>query len=151
MSDPEMQLAGFMAKFTPEVAAAGCAVVDRLHARVPTAVRLVYDNYNGLVVGFGPDERASHAILSVVFFPKWISLFFLQGAGLDDPHRILKGGGTVVRHVVLAKPDDLDGPEVSAMIDQALVRAKIQLRADGVGPLVVKSVAARQRPRRPRA
>jgi hypothetical protein len=149
MSDPEAQLACFMAKFSPEIAARGRAVVDRLHARIPTAMRLVYDNYNALAVGFGPDERASHAILSVVFYPKWITLFFLQGVGLDDPHRILKGSGRVVRHVVLAQAGDLARADISAMIDQALMRAKVRLPAEGEGRLVIRSVSVKQRARRP--
>jgi len=149
MSDPEQQLAGFMAKYTPEIAARGRAAIDRLQARLPTAFRLVYDNYNALAVGFVPDERTSNAILSVVFYPRWITLFFLQGAGLHDPHRILKGSGNVVRHVVLAQPDDLDRPDISAMIDQALVCAKVPLKAQGEGRLIIKSVSAKQRPRRP--
>ena len=85
MADAETQLAGFIARYTPEIAAQGRAVIARLRAQLPTANVLVYDNYNALAVGFGPDDRASHAILSVAMYPKWVSLFFLQAAGLDDP------------------------------------------------------------------
>lgn len=149
MSAPETQLAGFIARFTPDIAACGAEVLARLTARIPEAERLVYDNYNALAVGFGPDERASTVILSVAFYPRWVSLFFMQGAGLDDPHGILKGQGSTVRHIVLTEAGDLDRPEISTMIDQALVKAKKPLPADGQGRLLIKSVSARQRPRRP--
>ncbi|ALL14565.1 DUF1801 domain-containing protein [Caulobacter henricii] len=149
MSAPETQLAGFIARFTPDIAACGTEVLARLAARIPEAERLVYDNYNALAVGFGPDERASTVILSVAFYPRWVSLFFMQGAGLDDPHGILKGQGSTVRHVVLTQAGDLDRPEISTMIDQALVKAKKPLPVDGQGRLLIKSVSARQRPRRP--
>src|ERR1039458_9537409 len=66
-------------------------------ARLPGAVQLVYDNYNALVIGFGPSERASEASFSIVLYPRWVTLFFLQGAGLPDPRRLLKGSGKVVR------------------------------------------------------
>jgi hypothetical protein len=53
------QLAGFIAKFTPEVAAQARAILAKMRTRLPGAVELVYDNYNALAIGFGPNERAS--------------------------------------------------------------------------------------------
>jgi len=35
---------------------------------------MVYDNYNGLVIGFGPTERASQGIVSLTIFPRWVTL-----------------------------------------------------------------------------
>jgi len=40
---------------------------------------MVYDNYNALVIGFGPNDRPSLAIFSIVLFPRWVTLCFLQG------------------------------------------------------------------------
>jgi hypothetical protein len=151
MSDPETQLAGFIAKFSPDVAAQATAVLAGLAERLPTAHRLVYDNYNALAIGFSPDDRSSNAILSIAVYPRWVSLFFLQGVGLDDPDGVLKGGGSQVRHIVLRGPDDLDRPEIVAMIARALAAAKAPLPAGGNGPLIIKSVSAKQRPRRPTA
>ena len=56
------QLAGFIAKYSPEIAAHGRAALPILRRQVPGAVELVYDNYQFLVVGFGPSERASEAL-----------------------------------------------------------------------------------------
>ncbi len=150
MSDPEGQLESFINKFAPDIGERGRRVVARLRQQLPTAFCLVYDNYNALAVGFGPDERASNAILSIAFYPKWISLFFLQGAGLDDPSAVLKGSGTVVRHVVLDELADMNRPAIRALIDQALSCAKVPLAKSGAGPLIIKSVSAKQRPRQPR-
>src|SRR3954469_17116873 len=95
------QLSAFIAKYSPAMAKEGRAALARMRRLVPGAVRMVYDNYNGLVVGFGATERPSEAVLSVVLFPKWVTLCFIQGAKLPDPHRILKGGGKQVRTVRL--------------------------------------------------
>ncbi len=149
MSGPETQLAEFIARFTPEVAALGTQAVDRLTRRIPQADRLVYDNYNALAVAFAADDKASNAIFSIAFYPRWVSLFFGRGAELHDPAGMLTGGGSVMRHIVLNSPDDLDHPEISALIDQALEKAKKPLPADGQGRLLIKSVSAKQRPRRP--
>ncbi len=145
----EEQLDDFLARFTPEIEALARAALARMRARLPGAVALVYDNYNALAIGFGPTERTSDAIFSIAVWPRWVSLFFLQGAGLPDPDRLLKGKGKVARHIVLAEAADLDNPAVQELIARALERARTSLRGTGPGRIVIKSVSARQRPRRP--
>ena len=98
---PETQLDGFLAKYTPEIAALAKDIRAKMRKRLPGAFELVYDNYNALAIGFGPSERASDAIFSIALFPRWVSLFFLQGAGLLDPHKVLKGKGKQARHIVV--------------------------------------------------
>src|ERR1022692_2413575 len=93
---PESQLDRFLDKYTPAVATLARACLAKMRARLPGAVQLVYDNYNALAIGFGPSERASEAIFSIALYPRWVTLFFLQGAGLPDPRRLLKGSGKVV-------------------------------------------------------
>jgi hypothetical protein len=67
-SDAEAELAGYIAKFTP-------AMQERIRdcrafaARFPDAVQLVYDNYNFLVIAFGPTARSSDAIFSLALTP----------------------------------------------------------------------------------
>jgi hypothetical protein len=121
----------------------------RLRKRMPTATRLVYDNYNALAIGFGPSERASEAILSIALYPRWVSLFLLQGARLSDPQKRLRGSGRRVRHIVLDGAHTLDEPAVAALIDRALATAARPLATTGRGGVVIRSVSARQRPRRP--
>ena len=149
MNTPEAQLAGFLAKYTPEVAARAEAILGRMRALLPNAVELVYDNYNALASGFGPDEKVSHAIFSIAVFPRWVSLFFLQAKGLDDPAKLLKGGGNVVRHIVLEDERRLDDPAIRALMDQALRNAVVPLDPSAARRLVIRSVSAKQRPRRP--
>jgi hypothetical protein len=55
---PAQQLAGFLAKFEPRVAASARAALSRLRKRLPGAIELVYDNYNALAIGFGPSDKA---------------------------------------------------------------------------------------------
>ncbi len=146
---PQKQLASFIAKYPPALAAQGRAVLTKMRKLVPGAVELVYDNYQWLVVGFGPSERASEGVLSVVFAPRWISVCFLQGGPkLPDPHKLLRGSGTRVRNVRLASPKDLDSPPVRALIDAALERAIVTIDPKGKRKLVIKSISAKQRPRR---
>jgi hypothetical protein len=109
---------------------------------------MVYDNYNALVIGFVPNERPSDAIFSVVLYPDHVSLCFLQGAGIPDPRGRLLGSGNVARHVRLESADTLDEPEIVSLMNTALHRAKVPLDPKQPRRLIIKSISAKQRPRR---
>ncbi len=147
---PEARLEGFLAEFDEEIADLARAALHRLRLRLPGAVQLVYDNYNALVVGFGPGERASDAVFSVAVYPRWVNLFFLRGASLPDPHGLLQGEGSQVRHVRLREPADVGRPEVGELVERALCQAGWEPRAGEPGSLEVRAVSPCRRPRRPR-
>jgi len=145
----EGQLAVFMARYRPEVARVARAVRSKLRRLLPGALELVYDNYNALAIGFGPTERASDAILSIALYPRWVSLFFLQGAGLPDPSGLLRGSGTRVRSIVVEQPSLLDTTAVRKLIEVAVAQSPVALDPRQRRRLIIKSVSAKQRPRQP--
>jgi hypothetical protein len=116
---------------------------------LPGATELVYDNYNALAIGFGPSDKASEAIFSIAVFPRWVSLFFLQGAKLPDPDGLLKGAGTKVRHIVLSEPSVLEQSSVKKLMAIAMKSAKMPIDPRRRRRLIIKSISAKQRPRRP--
>lgn len=148
-TSPEAQLAGFLAKYSPEIAALAESALAKMRSYVPGATELVYDNYNALAIGFGPSDRASEAIFSIALYPRWVSLFFLHGVDLPDPGHVLQGTGTRARHMILKSPSTLDEPAVQMLIEQALLNAPVPIDPTRPGRLIVKSVSAQQRPRRP--
>jgi hypothetical protein len=148
-SSPEKQLAGFIAKFTPEIASLIRAARKTMRERIPQAVELVYDNYNFFVIGYGPSEKASEAIFSLAAQAKGVSLCFLHGASLPDPNGLLRGSGNVVRNIRLETAATLDRGDVRALMKTALERAKSPIDPQGAHRLIIKSVSAKQRPRRP--
>jgi len=145
------QLAGFIAKFTPAMAKEARAALARVRTLVPApAVQMVYDNFNGLVIGFSPSERPSDAILSVFITRDHITLCFINdGPSLPDPEKLLKGSGNVVRHMRLASAKDLDRPAVKALIKEAVRRSDVPFSKRGRSKLVIRAIAPKQRPRRP--
>jgi hypothetical protein len=145
----ERDLQLFIDRYMPEIATLARACLKKMRTKLPGAVQLVYDNYNALVIGFGPSERASEAIFSIALYPRWVTLFFLQGAGLPDPNKLLKGSGKVVRHIVLADAADLDKPAIRALMTVALNRATAAIVPDAPGSLEIRSISAKQRSRRP--
>jgi hypothetical protein len=64
-SAQEKQIAGFLAKYTPEIVAYATDARKRMRKDVPGGVEFVYDNYNSLVFGYGPSGRPSEAVLSL--------------------------------------------------------------------------------------
>jgi hypothetical protein len=146
---PEEQLDFFIDKFTPEIAALARRVLARMRHRLPGAVEFVYDNYYALAIGFGPSERPSDAILSVVLYPRWTHLYFLQGAVLPDPAGRLKGSGKAGRHLVVHDDAVLDDPDVRTLIDDAVAFANPPFEAQHARKLLIRAVAEKQRGRRP--
>lgn len=147
---PAAQLASFMAKFTPSMAKEGRAALMRLRRLVPGAVQMVYDNWNGLVVGFGPTERPSEAVVSMLMVADHVSLCFIQdGPGLPDPEHLLMGSGNVVRHIKLASARDLDKPAIRALVKAAVSRSDVPFDSRRRAKLVIRSISKKQRPRRP--
>lgn len=142
------QLSRFMSRYDPEVVRVANGALRKLRALMPGATELVYDNYNALVVGFGPSDRASEAIVSIALYPRWVNLFFLDGAKLKDPKRILKGAGSRVRRILLKEAADIDQPDVKALIAAAMARADPPIDATAKRTLIIKSISAKQRPRR---
>ena len=150
MPDAPEALDGFLAGYDPAVAGCMREALARLAAQMPGAERLVYDSYNALAVAFGPSERTSEAVLSLAAYPRWVSLFFVQGAALEDPAGLLKGEGARMRHVRLQSGADVDAPEIAALITQAVQRSGADFSDPAKGRLVVRSVSKKQRPRRAR-
>ena len=142
------QLSAFVDRYSPDVARDARHALSFLEARLPTATRLVYDNFNALVVGFGPSDKASQAILSIALYPNYVRLFFLRGIDLPDPEGVLEGEGSQVRSLKLKPVSRIHTSAVGALIDAALANA-YPMSETGEGRLIIKSIAAKQRPRRP--
>src|ERR1700692_2711060 len=129
--DPEQQLASFIAKYAPEIGAQAEALRTRMRKLYPTALELVYDNYNALAIGYAPGEKTSEAIFSIALYPRWVSLFFLQARGLSDSEHLLKGSGTVCKHIVLDSPQALNNPAIKDLMYQAVEIAKVPFPVKG--------------------
>ena len=142
------QLDGFIDKFTPDIAAAIRRAMALVSARLPGATILVYDNYNALAIAFGASEKRQSIICSVAGYPRWVSLFLSNGPTLPDPEGLLEGEGNTVRHVKLIGYR-VDSPAVAALIDAAAASVATPIDPAGEGRLIIKSISAKQRARRP--
>lgn len=146
--EAEGQLKGFIAKFEPKHQTLIRALRKALRKRFPTAIELAYDNYNFFVIGYGPTERPSDCILSMAAGANGVGLCFIHGASLPDPRKILLGSGNQTRFIRVESVEELARPEVEALIAAAVKLARTPLPASGRGNLIIRSVSAKQRPRR---
>jgi hypothetical protein len=145
---PARQLSGFIARFDPKNARLIHAVHKAMRSRLHGAHEMVYDQYNFLVIGFGPTERPSEAILSITAYARGVKLCFFHGAKFKDPHGLLRGSGKQVRTIVVKDAADLRRPAVEALISQALVHAGWKIPRSGRNILVIRAILAKTRPRR---
>jgi hypothetical protein len=146
--DAEKELDGFIAKFEPAHQALIRAARRALQRRFPTANELAYDNYNFFVIGYAPTERPSDAFVSIAAAANGVGLCFIHGAGLPDPGRVLSGAGKQTRFLRLPAAEVLEQPPVITLLNLAVERARVPLPATGRGRLIIRSVSAKQRPRR---
>jgi hypothetical protein len=145
---PKKELDGFIAKFTPDLAKEAKDVLARMRKLCPGAYELVYDNYNALAIGFADGDRARDVWFSIAVYPRWVSLFFFGTLPLKDVTKRLAGSGKTTKHIVLKNgAATLDEPDVAALIAAALKKAGHPFPG-GRGKLIIKSVSAKQRPRR---
>jgi hypothetical protein len=147
-ASPAKQLATFIAKFDPAVARLARDSRRILRRHMPAALELVYDNYNALAIGFSPTERPSDCIVSLAVYARNVNLYFMHGKSLPDPHTLLQGKGNQGRFFRIETAADLERAEVTDLLFVAIRRSDEPLPTRGDGRTIIKSISAKQRPRR---
>jgi len=144
----ETQLKSFIGKFDAKDQRLIRAVRRAVRRRFAGAWELVYDNYNFFVIGYSPTERPSDSIVSITASAGNVALCFIRGVALPDPARLLLGSGRQTRFIRLDSAGVLARPEIDALLASAIARARAPLPPPGRGRLIIRSVSAKQRPRR---
>jgi len=148
MADAEAQLEMFVARFSDEHQTLIRDLRTALQRRFPHAKELVWDNYNFMVIGYCANERPSSAVVSLAAGANGVGLSFYRGADLADPDAVLLGEGSQNRYIRLPDAEVLQRPAVAALIDQAEAQAPVPMPGAGGNELIIRSVSAKQRPRR---
>jgi hypothetical protein len=146
--DAEKQVQGFIEKFEPKHQALIRAMRKALRKRMPSANELVWDNYNFFVVAYSATERPSDSVVSIAAAANGVGLSFYRGATLPDPQQILLGSGVQNRFLRFESAKTLLVPDVDALINAAIAQAKTPFPTKGKGKLIIRSISAKQKPRR---
>ena len=144
---PAKQLATFIARFDPPVQRLIRAARTGLRKIYPTAVQLVYDNYNALAIGFCATPKASDCLVSVAAYARGVNLYFYYGASLPDPTNRLEGSGNQGRFVRFQGPETFRDPAVRNLLRAAVIQARTPLPQTKRGSLIIQSISTRRRPR----
>src|SRR4051794_30068465 len=147
-SSIEKRLAECIDKFEPANAKLIRQCRVELRKLMPTAIELVYDNYNFFVIGYCTTSRASDCIVSIAAAANGVGISFYRGATLADPDKLLQGSGKQNRFMRVPNAKNLRSPEALAIINAAIAQAKVPLPLKGAGRTIIQSVSSKQRPRR---
>ncbi len=151
ISDPvsvEVELASFIDKFEPSVAKLIRECRAEMRRLLPTAVEIVYDNYNFFVIGYCSTEKPSDCIVSIAAASNGVGLSFYRGASVPDPEGLLQGEGKQNRFIRLSSAERLRVPGLVRLVHAAESIGKTPLPKTGNPPTIIKSVSAKQRPRK---
>lgn len=111
----------FLKPFSPGKTEVFLWLRDFVWDQFPQANELIYDNYNALVIGWSPTEKASHTFCSVALFRtnENIHFGFYWGSMLSDPDKLLLGEGKQYRYYLVK--DFVQFPEayISALVKDA--------------------------------
>jgi len=144
----EAQLRSLIAKFAPAHQRLIGAMRRWLRKRLPTAHEVVYEYRDCFVISYSPNERGYEGVLAIRASANGVRLYFNRGKGLPDPETLLQGAGNQTRWIHLEGVSTLARPAVARLIDEAIARNRVPFARTGRGPVVIRSVAAKQRRRR---
>jgi hypothetical protein len=149
MPSTQSQISSLIARFSPDVARLFRRARSEVRTLFPRGFELVYDNYNAFGCGYSFTAKNSGVVMSVVAYPRWVTLFFFYGTKLADPDGILQGSGTRIRSVRLNPPALLKSKAVRTLLRQAIAQYAADFQAAPRLSTHIKSVVAKQLPRRP--
>ena len=118
-----------------------------LRKRLPTAHEVVYEYRDCFVISYSPDERGYEGVFAIRASAEGVKLYFNQGKGLPDPEKLLRGSANA-RWIDIEGASTLARPAVARLIDEALARNRVPFARAGRGPVVIRSVSVKKRPRR---
>lgn len=144
----EAQLRTLIAKCAPAHQRLTGALRRSLRKRLPTAQELVYEYSDCFVISYSPNERGYEGVLAIRASENGVRLYFNRGKGLRDPEKLMQGAGNQTRWIPLEGASTLARPAVAHLIDEAIARNRVPFARTGRGPVVIRSVSAKQRRRR---
>jgi len=144
---PEAQLRSFIEKFDLKHQRLIHSVRSAVRRRLPATNELVYDYYTFFVIGYSPTDRPTDSIVSIAVRANGVRLYFMRGRHLPDPKALLVGSGKQTRFIRVEAASQLAHPDVEALLAAAVDQAGVALPSKGRGRLIIRSVAAKPRPR----
>ncbi len=145
----EAKLRSLITKFAPARQRLVGAMRRWLRKRLPTAHEVVYEYHDFFVISYSPNEHGYDGVFAIRAGTNGVRLYLNRGKGLPDPEKLLQGSGTQTRWILLEGASTLVRPAVGCLADEAIARNRVPFARTGRGPVVIRSVPAKKRQRRP--
>jgi hypothetical protein len=111
----------FLADYPPQIQEMANALRRLVLDSVPNVTEAVYVGWR--LIGYRQlDRKGGRYFAFVAPLPAEVRLGFEYGVALNDPHGLLEGTGSQVRHVVVRAREDLR-PELAPLIAEAALVA----------------------------
>ena len=88
----------------------------------PASNELLYHTH-ALTAVFSITGKLGDAYCMIPIYTNHLHLGFNKGTLLPDPHRLLTGTGTLIRHIPVAQPSDYRNARVKALLKAAATHA----------------------------
>ena len=85
----------------------------------PESNELLYHTH-ALTSVFSISEKLSNSFCMIPIYTSHLNLGFNKGTLLNDPHKLLKGTGKLIRHVPINSMEDLKNPNLAELIKEAV-------------------------------
>src|SRR5436190_22519864 len=83
----------------------------------------LYDAGYTVALWYSYTGRLTDGVCLIAVYTKHVNLGFTRGSTLPDPHRLLEGTGTWMRHIKMRTPADLARPEIHEYMRAAIAEA----------------------------
>jgi hypothetical protein len=144
----EVQVRELVTRFAPAHQRLVGAMRRWLRKRLPTVHEIVYE-YNGFfVISFSPNEHGYEGVFAIRGSAEGVRLYLNNGKGLPDPGKLLQGSGQA-RWIHLEGLSTIARPDVANLVGEAIARNRVPFARTGRGPVIIRSVPAKPRRRRP--
>ena len=118
----------FLEVFPKEVQDITLWLRDFVWSTCPDCNELIYDNYNALAIGFGLSDKASDVFCSIAVYSSYVNFGFLRGHEINDPDKLLKGGGKMYRYLSVKQQKDLPKAYIKKLLLESVVNATARLK-----------------------
>lgn len=113
------ELNEILANFDPAVQAIARAARDLVFDVLPQTVEVPWLKQKIIGYGTGPKKQTEH-FAYIAPFKNRVNFGFMYGAELPDPTNLLEGTGKLLRHVKLNSVDDVQNPNLRAILEFAI-------------------------------
>lgn len=124
---PTEELIRQLADYDLKVGELALGMREILLEEAPQAAETIFRSY-ALVLWYSVTSKFSDSFCYIALYAKHVNLGFCRGAELQDPDRLLTGGGKQFRHIKILRPEDLKKPHLRRFIRAAIKHANLRVK-----------------------